>query len=145
MTGISIQEINIIIIILAASTSLFIGFRVWRRRYAERAYGFVPLAYDTILNNVPLGIVVTDMSDRIVAVNQSVRHYMDSSIIDPIGRTIKDVFSAYTSYIDSPRLHSEAKDEWRIGSRSFAVQLSPMVDERGVQRGHIYVLRDTTA
>lgn len=105
----------------------------------------IPLAYETMLNNVPLGIVVTDMSERIVAINQSVKRYMDNSVANPIGRRMGEVFAPYTSYIASPRLQSEMKDEWRVGDRVFEVQLAPMTDERGVQRGHVYVLRDMTA
>jgi two-component system sensor histidine kinase/response regulator len=141
MNGISIQEISIIISIVAASILLFIAYHVWRRRHAD----IVPLAYQTILNHVPLGIVVTDMRDRIVAINEFVERYMDSSITDPIGQSVKDVFPAYTNYIYSSRMEAESKDVWHIGERTFDVELSSIVDERGIQRGHVYLLRDTTA
>jgi two-component system, sensor histidine kinase and response regulator len=145
MNGISIYDIIIIISILAASISLFIAFYMWRRRQAERAYWFVPLAYETILNNIPTGVVVTDMRNRIIAINKSAKRYMDSSIIDPIGQSVKDVFPAYTSYIYSSRMEAESQDVWHIGDRTFEVELSPMIDERGIQRGHVYLLHDTTA
>src|SRR5688572_29984318 len=141
MNGISIQEINIIISIFAASTLLVVAYHLWRRRHAD----IVPLAYQTILNHVPLGVVVTDMHDRIVAYNQPVTRYMDNSITNPVGRHLKQVFPAYINYIFSARLETESRDEWHISDRTFDVELSAMVDERGIQRGHVYLLRDTTA
>ena len=84
MSGISIQEINIIISIIAASTSLFIAFHAWQRRHAQGAYWLMLL----------VGAIawVAFWYSLEAAVDYHINAYVTLSKIEYIGLTFIPVF-----------------------------------------------------
>jgi signal transduction histidine kinase/PAS domain-containing protein len=104
-----------------------------------------PLAYDTILNNVPDGLLVVDMQDRVLALNQFVKPFLDNPEAEPIGLSLDTIFSRYQEDTDALRGVFDGQREIRRGGRIIDVRISPVLDGHGNRRGRLFVLRDATS
>src|SRR5262249_37327619 len=96
-----------------------------------------PLAYDTILNNVPDGLLVVDMQDRALALNQFVRPFLDDPHSDPIGKPLEAVFSQYGKELVELRGIFEGQQEIARSGRVIDVRISPVLDGNGHRRGRL--------
>lgn len=119
---------------------LFLAFAVFRLRM----FDIVPLAYDTILNNVPNGIVVVDEQNRIVAVNVNVVPFLAHPEQDPIGRSLREVFPGHTVLIDKLEGQYDYKGEMTLDDRVVEFHISPVLNWRKQRRGRVFVFTNVT-
>lgn len=107
----------------------------------------VPIARDTVVENVDAGVVVLDYDDRIVDANEHAKRLMgvDNGLI---GTGILDVIGDDDSVRN---LVQRATDETTTVSidlgeetRHYHANFSPIHDERGRQRGRVLIFNDIT-
>lgn len=134
-----IPYIYLNIAFLGATLVLF-TFAIFRLRLLD----VTPLAHDTILHNVPDGIIVTDMKDRVVVVNQTMRSYTNPAVRQPIGQPLTEVFSQYAEQLNVLAGLFEHRGEFMINDRVIDIAISPVKDRKGRLKGRLFVLRDIT-
>lgn len=117
----------------------------WFALFRLRLLDLVPLAHETILNNVPDAIFVVDVQDRLVALNARVRRYMANPARDPIGRPFKEVFPRFAADFDALAGIFEIQTERQIDDRIVELRISPLLNPQGARRGRLFVLTDVTA
>lgn len=103
-----------------------------------------PLAYDTILNNVPNNIIVVDDQNRIVALNHNVRQYLDDPKRDPIGKDLVAAFSQYAEYVKPLGEQQKPYGELSVLGNVIEYRIVPVLDRRNRSRGRLFVLTDMT-
>jgi len=116
-------------------------FAVFRMRLLD----IMPTAYDTIFNNVPDGLMVVDLQDRIVALNEYCRPFLDNPKLDPLGLPLESAFSRYTKSFQALRNTFDYKGQLPIGNLVVEIRISPVVSRSGQRRGRLFVFRDVTA
>jgi PAS domain S-box-containing protein len=104
----------------------------------------MPMAYETILNNVPDGLIVLDTKERIVALNRYVQRYVEYAS-NPIGKTVEMAFTRYSSQLAVLRASDEPNHQFQLDNRVIEVRRSPVLDQMKRQRGYLIILRDVTA
>jgi signal transduction histidine kinase/PAS domain-containing protein len=127
-------------IFLGASIACF-GFALFRLRLLDVA----PVAYDTILNNVPEGIIVVDLKNRILAINTYIKPYLDNPHRDPIGQPVNEALSHYAPYFDALKDMTNYKGEFEVDGLTLEIRVSEAVDRQGKRRGRIFIISDITA
>jgi PAS domain S-box-containing protein len=126
--------------ILLGVTMLCFAFALFRFRLLD----LVPLAYESILNQVPEGIIVVDTRDRIVALNNYMRPFLDHPETDPIGQPIAEAFSKSADDFKLLRGLLEYRGEHIANNRVTEVRISPVVNRQGQQRGRLFIITDIT-
>jgi PAS domain S-box-containing protein len=116
------------------------AFALFRLRLLD----VVPLAYDTILNNIPEGIIVVDLKNRIVAVNSHVKSYLDNPSQDLIGQPVMEALSRYASYFEMLQDTTDYVGEFEIDDRVLELHISLVIDRRGQKAGRLFVISDVT-
>lgn len=124
---------------------IFFAFALFRLQLLD----LTPLAYDTIFNNVPDGIIVTDLQERVVALNHTMRRYLAPTAPNPIGRPLETVFAAYSDNVQSVerafRNQTEGVKVLPINDSLIEVRIASVSDARGRPRGRLYILNDVTS
>jgi signal transduction histidine kinase/PAS domain-containing protein len=110
-----------------------------------RLLDITPLAYETVLNNIPDGLVVVDTHNRVVTLNKPARAYLDDTQQDPIGKLLPQVFSRYAAHFESLKGVAEFEGRIPIDDMIIEIRLSPVVDRQGKPKGRLFVLNDVTA
>ncbi|MBC7811591.1 MAG: GAF domain-containing protein, partial [Burkholderiales bacterium] len=126
--------------ILLGVTMVCFAFALFRLRLLD----LVPLAYESILNQVPEGVIVVDMQDRIVALNDYMRPSLDHPETDPIGQPITAVFSRSAGDFKSLRGLSDYRGEHEVNNRVIEVRISPVTNKHNQQRGRLFIISDIT-
>lgn len=124
---------------------VFFAFALFRLRLLD----LTPLAYDTIFNNVPDGLIVTDLQERIVALNRTMRRYLDPAVSNPIGQPLASAFSPYIKDVQSVweafRDQTQGTKILPMNDAWIEVRVALVADSRGRPRGRLYILNDVTA
>lgn len=126
-------------ICLGASVLCF-AIALFRLRLLEVA----PLAYDTILNNVPDGIIVVDHEDRVVAVNTYIKPYLENPKREPVGQPLTAAFARFAEHLELSRDIIDHKYEFETDDKVFEVRVSPVFDRQASMRGRLFVISDVT-
>lgn len=119
---------------------LCFAFALFRLRLLD----IMPLAYDTILNNVPDGLIVVDMQNRILALNRFVQDSLGSDGHSPIGLPLEQFAAQYEAEWDAVRETFEGTHIFHLQSRTVELRISPVRDRRGRQRGRLFIFSDVT-
>ncbi|MBP7686709.1 MAG: PAS domain-containing protein, partial [Thermoflexales bacterium] len=120
-----------------------------------RLFDLVPVTRETIVDNMPDGIVVLDLADRIVDINRAALDLIGLSD-RPIGQAADIVFVAQPDLLARFRKLPDARAEviveqppaahrLRSSPRYLDIKSSPLLDRRGRATGRLLVLRDVTA
>ena len=111
-----------------------------------RFLDLLPLARDTIIENLNDGIVVMDHKNRIVYVNPSARERF--SISDKvIGQPIEEIQNAYLQKIKQLLHEKQPAMDIEIGKppdKYFDLRISPVRNQHGVRIGSVATSRDIT-
>jgi signal transduction histidine kinase/PAS domain-containing protein len=129
--------LNAVFLGLAITAFAFALFRL-------RLLDLMPMAYDTILNNVPDGIIVVDNHERIVALNRYIKPYLRHSQRDPIGQRLQDALPNFAADIENLRGKFDYIGQKQIKDRVIEIRIAPVDNRKGQQRGRLFVLRDIT-
>jgi PAS domain S-box-containing protein len=124
--------------IFLSSAMVAFTFGLFRLRLLD----VMPLAYDTILNHIPDGLMVTDTQDRIIAINQDATRYLSGEKI--IGEPISIVFPLFEDAFTALKTAPHTRYEWQFEEQVIEVRVSSVFDKRNRNRGNLYILRDIT-
>lgn len=128
--------------------AIFLGLGILCFAFALFSLGLLdimPLAYGTILNSVPDGLIVVDMQNRIVAINRFVQETLNFSGKSPIGQSLEKVAANYASEWASVREDFDLTRIFPLDKRMIELRISPLIDRRGNRRGRLFVFSDVTA
>ncbi|WP_299268053.1 histidine kinase N-terminal 7TM domain-containing protein [Halorientalis sp.] len=123
----------------------FLGF-VWGiALFRYRLLDLVPVARDTVLDNIRDGYMILDDQLRIVDLNPAARDVLDESG-DALGMHVSEAFPACRDFLDHADSGTETRDELVVddggSKRYFDAELTTLRDARIT--GHLLILRDIT-
>jgi len=113
-----------------------------------RLIDLVPVARDIIVAEMKDGLIVLDSQNRIVDINTSAKHIIDTTATQAIGRDIAGVLRAWPQIASRYSNALEVQDEISIGKddqqRWFELHLSPLYDQQKHFIGRVLTFRDIT-
>jgi len=123
---------------LVFSSALF-GFAIFRYRWLD----IIPLARSTLVENIPVGVIVMDAKDRIMDINPSAKHLLqvDDAVI---GQESQTAFANYHRILRTSKDMDTANKEVEINNRHVDVHLIPLKNREGTFNGRILTLQDIT-
>jgi PAS domain S-box-containing protein len=110
-----------------------------------RMFEVVPVARDTIIEQMADGILVLDAENRIADVNQSAQTLLGIVKSKVIGRRIVKVLQSYPDLLRLIHESNETQCEVSFGNthiRWYQVSILPLIDRRGFQLGRLISLHD---
>jgi PAS domain S-box-containing protein len=116
--------------------------------FRYRLLDIVPVARDTIIENLDSGVIVLDAQDRVVDVNPTAEDILGCLTPQAIGRQATQVFKAWPDLL---ALYHDAL-ETRAGivlgpgdaQNYYESHISPLVDRQGQLAGQVIILHDVT-
>jgi len=127
-----------------AVSALALGWCLFRFRLLD----IVPVARGAIIEGLREGIIVLDVRGHVVDVNLAAEHITGRPAALAIGQMIEDVLVDQPELIDYCRGTGEARLEITIGAADaqhfYDTRISPLLDQRGKQTGHLVILNDVT-
>jgi PAS domain S-box-containing protein len=109
----------------------------------------VPIARYAVLENMPDGVIVVDLQQRIVDLNPAAQQMLGRTVTAAIGQPARRVFADWSTQAEHCLERMEAEIEIaRIEGETlhyYALHLSPLQARTGRNRGTLVVLRDITA
>lgn len=139
---------------------LISGMAVGWALYRFRLMDIIPVARDTIIDNMADAVIVIDSANRVVDINAraiDIASFADESVI---GRPLRHVFAAYEDIIESftdaeeaeaeISLHTSSRarqpnDDYTLELRTYSMRLTPLHNQRGELTARIITLSDITA
>ncbi|MGB2954373.1 MAG: histidine kinase N-terminal 7TM domain-containing protein, partial [Anaerolineales bacterium] len=116
--------------------------------YYHRFLDIIPIARDTIIENMRDGIIVVDLKDRIVDINPAAEQIINNSLKDVIGQPTTQILKEISDWIS---LSKESKTPVKIlnvgegkNKKIFILNLSPLSDVNGQFIGHTIVFHNNT-
>jgi diguanylate cyclase (GGDEF)-like protein/PAS domain S-box-containing protein len=110
-------------------------------------FELVPIARDALLNSLNEGVIVIDPNDIILEVNPAALEISGYRGLQPVGRSIWDVFSNYRDVIEQFRNQDEIITELELPGDPFRVidlQISTIKQQKENMSGQLIVMRDIT-
>jgi diguanylate cyclase (GGDEF)-like protein len=116
--------------------------------FKYRLLDIVPLARDVIFDNLNDGVMVLDNQDRIIDINSSLQVMFTSVSKKSIGRSIYDILTDYSTFLEFIKKNSPGKVEFEVqkaqGTFSCLGTLSPLYSAKKKRVGKIITLHDNT-
>lgn len=103
-----------------------------------------PLAYETILNNIPAGILVVDLRNRILAVNENIKSFLPLANADLIGQHIEYALPHCAPELAKIQQNEGRKGRFAVRDRVYEVSVSVAYTRDGQERGSLFVFSDIT-
>ncbi len=108
----------------------------------------VPVARETVLENIPDGVFVLDMHNRVLGLNLAAQSILGLYNSEVIGQPASQVFAGWPDLIEIYRNATETNSEIILGEgdtqRNFNLCISPLKDRRNRLIGRLITLRDFT-
>ena len=151
--GLSIWLANVLFVTGASSLDLTpVGFAFFAigLGFAMLRYGLtdvVPVARDTVVDNITDGVVVLDSDDRVVDINPKGRRLLNvASTESLLGDPARSVFpDSLVDHFDDATSESDVVPiESAHGTRYLDVDISPLEDRRKAIIGRLFLVRDVT-
>jgi PAS domain S-box-containing protein len=109
----------------------------------------IPLARDTVVDEMPDAVIVLDTLHRVVDINPAAQRLLHRSAAELIGQTVTQVFAAWPHLLEHYRQVGTVLTETIEveGSQPgwYDLRLVPLTDRHGHLNGRLLVLRDITA
>ena len=123
---------------LVFSSALF-AFAIFRYRWLD----IIPLARSTLVENIPVGVIVMDAKDRIVDINPSAKILMqvDDTVM---GQESQSVFASYHRIFHASNDPDPISKEVEINDKHVDVHVIPLRNQEGTYNGRILTLQDIT-
>jgi signal transduction histidine kinase len=124
-----------------ALTGLMLFFAMSRLKL----FDLVPVARDTLIENMRDGVLVLDEQDRVVDANRAARDMLE--IAPLIGRPLKEAFARWPDLVQHVVDVPEALTEICLGEdppRYMDLRISPVFDRHDLLTGRLIVWRDVT-
>ncbi|MFQ3647350.1 MAG: histidine kinase N-terminal 7TM domain-containing protein [Anaerolineae bacterium] len=107
-------------------------------------FSFAPFAYQTIFNLLPLGAILLDRDNYILAVNQEVVMFLEQPRVDVEGRHISEIFPEAAEWVRQLPSSEPLFDQLYIQDRTMEVNTIPIRNEGGHLIGTLIQARDIT-
>ena len=108
----------------------------------------IPVARETVLENIPDGVFVLDMHNRVVGLNLAAQNILDLHNSEVIGQPASQVFVGWSDFIESYRDATKTHSEIILGGgdsqRNFNLRISPLKDNLNRVIGRLITLHDFT-
>lgn len=114
-----------------------------------RLFDVVPIARDTLIDEMPDGVIVFDGDGRVVDFNPVVSDLFDTNENEPIGQPAADIFEQYPALrAPGDEHHSDRTEELVIGDtgqqRHIDVRSIPLGEANGGDTGSLVLLQEVT-
>jgi len=113
----------------------------------HRMLDLVPIAREIVIEGMRDGVLMADLSGRIVDVNPAALRLLNRSE-DIIGSSIENILEAQPELIQKYKALEFSKEsaqaEWRNGKQWFELTRAPLTDPKGSLIGGIITIRDIT-
>ena len=130
---------------IAITVAAFILLTVLTLR---RVGDILPLARETILENMSDGVIVLSPTNQIVDLNLSASDLLGKNLTEASGTPIDVIWPAWPRTTAMPKDKGEVIKEIYLdtakGPRSFDIRMSSILDELGHNTGTLVILRDIT-
>jgi len=139
--------------VLDTTTIAFLatGFIILWAIFGIKLFDIVPIARDTVIENMSDGVIVVDGSNRILDINQAARVFLDQPKRQVIGLYAHEAFPQWFERVavhEIPQTHPVTLtiEEKIEGKKVFvAVRISPLADKSNTQViGRVVTFRDVT-
>jgi PAS domain S-box-containing protein len=118
---------------------------LWRYRMLD----IIPMARDTVVDEMPDAVIVLDTLHRVVDINPAAQRLLHRSAAELIGQTITQVFAAWPHLLEHYHQVGTIQTETIVveGAQPgwYDLRLAPLADRHGQLNGRLLVLRDITA
>lgn len=118
--------------------------------FRYKLFNLVPVARETVLENLRDAVIVVDLQNRVVDVNPAARHIVGGVGSGVIGADVAKVFQKWSGivqqYLDAERADTEIKIESQNGAGNsyYNLSISPLRDKQNKTQGRLIQLRDIT-
>ncbi len=127
-----------------AMTSPFLAWSLFRYQYLN----LVPVAYDTIIENMNDGVIVLDQVNRVVAINPSAETITSRSASQAIGLPADLCFASWPGLVEFIQSGSETHADVSLGESEnahyFDLHAASLFDKKNRKTGRFIVIRDIT-
>ena len=138
-----LPEIDLTSLSFAVSGSLI----VWILYY-HRFLDIIPIARDTIIENMRDGIIVVDLKDRIVDINPAAEQIINNSLKDVIGQPTTQILKEISDWISLSKESKTPVKVFNVGEgknkKVFILNLAPLSDVNDQLIGHTIVFHNNT-
>ncbi|MCD4741782.1 MAG: PAS domain S-box protein [Desulfobacteraceae bacterium] len=116
--------------------------------FRYRLFNIMPVARDTIFENINDGVIVLDVQDRIIDLNIAARKIFNLVPTKVIGREAEEIFQAWSDLTECFRNPMATRKEFVLekeGTKlSFDLNKSPLTDSHGRQIGRMIIVHNIT-
>lgn len=127
-----------------ALTGLVIGLGLFRYRLLD----IVPIARQTVVDNLPDSVIVLDTQDRIIDLNPAARKLIEGNIAPIVGQPLSLIFAQHPQLIEAYSKTGAGRTEIVINTEPeqhhFDMRVSRLFNRRQHHTGQLIVLRDIT-
>ena len=144
LMGVAFQPQRDISPITYAAGNLIIAWGLFR----YRLFDILPIARDTVVENLTDPVVVLDAQNRVVDLNPAALHSLGAKATDVIGRTSDEVYAAWPNLLkrfkDVQKETTEVVAEINKIEHHFEISVSPLYNRDGRLMGRVFIVRDVT-
>ena len=116
--------------------------------YYHRFLDIIPIARDTLIENMRDGIIVVDLKDRIVDINPAAEIIINQSFKDVIGEPAKQVLAEILDWISLSKESETPAKILNVGEgrnkKIYVLNFSPLSDAQDQLIGHTIIFHDNT-
>ncbi len=129
------------IILLFLLSGIFFALAIFR----YGAFHIVHIAHNLVIQNISAGIIVLDLSERVVELNPYAKSLTNSTQSPTIGKPLGEVLAEWPALEIKPGAEQEVAVLTSSGEQWFQIQCSQIKAENGEPAGYAVVLFDITA
>ena len=114
--------------------------------FGYRIFDPIPLARQTVIEQLQAGMLVLDLEGRVVSLNPAAERILNASAQQVTGKRVKELLPAYSEkrLVDSGEIESELGIGEGPGLRYYLLRVWPLNDFRGLAVGILLLLTDVT-
>lgn len=116
--------------------------------FRYRLFDILPVARDTVVENLIDPVVVMDLQNRVIDLNRSALQRLGKKVSDVIGRPAGEVYDAWPDLVQRFEHVREGKSEIKLQDGEnmidYEVGISPLHNHSGRYIGRVFVVRDIT-
>ena len=133
---------------LTALSFVFMGLVIVFVVYYHQLLDIIPIARDTTIENMRDGIIVLDLSDRVVDINPAGEQIVKASLSDVIGKPIEEILTDLSDWITSAKAGKTPIKIINNGQgkskKVYVLKQVPLSDIQGSLIGHTIIFHDNT-
>jgi PAS domain S-box-containing protein len=126
------------------ATGLVVAWGLFRFRLLD----LVPIARETVLENIGDGVIVLDEKERIVEINPMACEFLNCADADLVGQPLDQILSEEPAWLEHlnnvGKTHTQISFGRGAAQRYYSLHISTVDGPRAEPRGRVMVLHDTT-